>query len=273
MSEGKTIGIIGGMGPYAGIDLAKKVLDQTIAMIDQEHLPIVLISFPSLIGDRTEYLKNHKGLNPAYAIFKILKYMGNLGVDIVGIPCNTFHSDEIFSIIYDLLKKEGVKIKLINLIDEVSDFIKINFPDVRYVGVLSTTGAFISKVYEKAFVKRGLIAVTPEKVIQENVVNRAIYDRIFGIKSCASQTTEFARELLINGINHLENKGAQLIVLGCSEMPLALTNQVINNIQIIDTTLVLARALIREAAPQKLKPYQTYISPSLSYSPNIVSDR
>ena len=50
------IGIVGGVGPYAGLDLTEKIFGQTIASSDQEHLPVALLSLPERIEDRTRYL-------------------------------------------------------------------------------------------------------------------------------------------------------------------------------------------------------------------------
>ena len=48
----KTIGIVGGIGNYAALDLIKKIYDLTDANTDQEHLPIALLSKPHEIVDR-----------------------------------------------------------------------------------------------------------------------------------------------------------------------------------------------------------------------------
>ena len=56
MAGDPMIGIVGGVGPYAGLDLTKKIFDQTLAGSDQEHLPVILVSRPDEIADRTEYL-------------------------------------------------------------------------------------------------------------------------------------------------------------------------------------------------------------------------
>ena len=52
----KTIGVVGGVGPYAGLDLAKKIFDNTEAQHDQEHLDVLLVNSPRLINDRTAYI-------------------------------------------------------------------------------------------------------------------------------------------------------------------------------------------------------------------------
>ena len=56
----KTIGVVGGVGPYAGLDLAKKIFDNTEAQHDQEHLDVLLVNSPRLINDRTAYFHNNQ---------------------------------------------------------------------------------------------------------------------------------------------------------------------------------------------------------------------
>jgi len=58
MMTNKMIGIVGGVGSYAGIDLIKKVYDLTEASSDQDHLPVSMLSVPHKIIDRTKYLLN-----------------------------------------------------------------------------------------------------------------------------------------------------------------------------------------------------------------------
>ena len=59
------IGIVGGVGPLAGLDLQAKIVAQTIAGRDQDHLPVVSLSWPGPIPDRTEYLLGRVAENPA----------------------------------------------------------------------------------------------------------------------------------------------------------------------------------------------------------------
>ena len=99
------IGIVGGIGPYAAVDLIKKVYDNTVATCDQEHLDTVLLSMSSKIEDRTEYLIGKVKINPAYAIAEVLLKLQDVGVTVAGIPCNTAHSSKIFSVIQTELKK------------------------------------------------------------------------------------------------------------------------------------------------------------------------
>ena len=67
--------------------------------------------------------------------------------------------------------------------------------------------------------------------------------------------TEQARQQLMLGIEALQAAGAEAIILGCTELPLAFTEPMVAGLPLIDPTLILARALIREANPAKLKPF------------------
>jgi aspartate racemase len=68
------------------------------------------------------------------------------------------------------------------------------------------------------------------------------------------KSSKKARESLHIAINNLKQKGAEAIILGCTEIPLAITETEIDSMIVIDPTTILARALIREANPAKLRP-------------------
>jgi len=95
----KIIGIVGGVGPYAGVDLVTKILNLKKAVKDQDHLPLALMSLPGLIHDRTAFLLGETDVNPAYAISRIIMKLRQVGADVVGIPCNTAHAPSIFNLI------------------------------------------------------------------------------------------------------------------------------------------------------------------------------
>lgn len=247
------IGIVGGIGPYAGIDLLKKVYDNTKANSDQEHLDVALISMSSSINDRTEYLTDQNIDNPAYAIVEVLRKLEKIGVTVAGIPCNTAHSKEIFNIIIEELMKSKSKLKLLNMIEETISFIDSNCPNVSKIGVLSTTGTYKSKVYYKALNTANYEVVLPPIEIQEAFIHDAIYNTEYGIKSRSNPISFQAIENLHKGLKYLKEEGAEAVILGCTEIPLAIPQKEIFGLITIDPTNVLARALIKNYIPDKLK--------------------
>ena len=250
----RLIGIVGGVGPYAGWDLARKVSEQTLASADQDHLPVAVLSLPRRIADRTEYLLGQTPDNPAGAITEVILRLEGLGATVVGIPCNTAHSPRIFDEIHSRLRAAGSAVRVPHMIAEVAGFVRENLPNVRRLGVLSTTGTLRAEVYPQVLAAHGLEVVAPDEQVQAELVHPAIYDRHFGIKARCNPVTETARERLIQAIEHLRARGAEAVVLGCTELPLAITENRLGPTTLIDPNLVLARALIREFDATKLKP-------------------
>ena len=260
MSDEGIIGIVGGVGPYAGLDLARKILNETKAKRDQDHLSIALLSFPEEIEDRTSFLSHQTNINPAYAIFSIIRKLEKLGAKVVGIPCNTAHAPPIFDLIVENLEKANSDVKLVHMIVEVARFIKKKHRRIQNVGVLSTTGTYKTKVYPNILEGEGFTVILPDEDVQENIVHRSIYDPINGIKAQSDPVSEFAKGKLRESIDHLQKKGAEAIILGCTEISMAVQDRIIRKNIIIDPSLILARALIREANPEKLKPLRNNLS-------------
>ena len=251
LGKNKTIGVVGGVGPYAGLDLLRKIFDQTRARRDQDHLPVTLLSLPSKIGDRTEFLLGQTSVNPGLAIAEIIGALHEQGASVVGIPCNTAHAPAIFDVILARIPKD---VTLVHMIDETIEHIKMRFPAVTRVGVVSTTGTWRSKVYPEALSRRGLVGLQVSPEIQENLVQPAIYDTHYGIKARSNPVTKDAKTNLCRGIEFLLDRGAEAIILGCTEIPLALTEAEHEGVPLVDPTGVLARALIRAFSPDDLLP-------------------
>jgi len=250
----KLIGIIGGVGPYAGLDLTEKIFGETNAQSDQDHLPVALLSVPDKIVDRTEFLLGNTEENPAVAVAELIQHLEQLGARVIGIPCNTMHAKKIFGTIQSLLHQKNSKVLLLNMIEEVIRFIISNHPEMRKVGILSTKGTYKSGVYEDALHKNVLEPVLPDVALQDSI-HEAIYNPDYGIKAVSRPVSNYAREILNKGIQHLEEKGAKGIVLGCTEIAFALTEKDSEGLKLFDATRILARALIRETYPEKLRKF------------------
>lgn len=246
------IGIVGGVGPLAGLDIFKKIIEETIATKDQEHLPVILSSQPHRIADRTAFLLQKSNENPGYALLKIIEKLDNSGAKVAAIPCNTAHAPAIFDVITKQLKDANSKIKLLHIVEETAKFIKANFPN-QTVGVLSTTGTRDTGLYKNILSDFCIVNIAPDDELQP-LVHDAIYNEQYGIKAFSSPVTSKATENLIQAISVLKKQGAQVIVLACTELPLALTEKSYFGIPTVDPNRILARALVDFIAPEKLKP-------------------
>ena len=92
------IGVIGGMGPYAGLDLVEKIFAETIASTDQDHVPVAMLSCPASITDRSAFLLGKSAENPANAIAEVALRLERSGAAIAGMPCNSAHARLILTV-------------------------------------------------------------------------------------------------------------------------------------------------------------------------------
>lgn len=247
------VGVVAGVGPYAGLDMLRKIFDQTIATGDHDHLTVVGWYQSCAIPDRAKYLLGEADENPGYAIGQQLLQLENAGAQIAAIPCNTAHAPAIIRVALDELNKNSSSLRVLNMIDEVAAHLASSASQIDCVGVLSTVGTYDTEIYPTILNPLGYKTVVPPRDWQIERVDKAIFDADYGLKSVGCGT-EQSRKDLIETISLLKAEGAQAIILGCTELPLAFSETSIAGLPLIDPTCILARAVIREAAPTKLKP-------------------
>ena len=199
----KTIGILGGMGPLATCDLFSKITQITDASCDQEHVRICIDSNTE-IPDRTNAIIRH-GKDPVPEMVKSAVLLQGLGADGLIMPCNTAHY------FYDRILP-FVDIPFLSMIDETAKVISDR--GLRKIGLLATDGTLQTAVYEKAFKKRGISIVVPPPENQVHIMD-LIYNGVkAGNKEIDTKPTK-------KTIEDLFRKGAQTLVLGCTELPVA----------------------------------------------------
>ncbi|MCB8573064.1 amino acid racemase [Bilophila wadsworthia] len=252
MESFASIGVLGGVGPYAGLDLVQKIFNNTRAARDQEHLPVTLLSFPGEIADRIDFLVLGTGKNPGVAIGRILIRLVNGGATVLGIPCNTAHSSSILRPALQMLEASGTDVRFVHMIDEVVRFIREELPELRAVGVLCTQGTYASGVYRTALGNAGITPLFPDEEGREEVQS-AISHAEYGIKAFSHPITPRACHALEAQAAQLIKRGAQALILGCTQIPLAFTGRHFQNALLTDATDILARALIRTFAPDRLR--------------------
>lgn len=254
----KLIIIGGGVGPMAGVELHKKIIENTkTSGKDQNHIQVWHLSRSYDIPDRTEFLSGQIKTNPAEGMARtfllateFLKIEKRIAVG--GITCNTFHSPRIFNRFLEILGEADVNIKILNMIELTGKYIKENFSGLSKIGLMSTTGTRKTLVYQQILETFGFeIVQLPEK--EQDALHDTIYNPEWGIKA-VSPVTKKARKRFLNYTNELTEKNVDAIILGCTEIPLALPEKEINGIPLIDPVYVLARELIKNVNPDKLKP-------------------
>lgn len=251
-SKKPLVGILGGMGPQAGLDMAGKIIAMTRTERDQEHLPFVLFSMPGEIADRSAYLRGEAVENPGYAIAKQLEKMSTLGVTIAVIACNTAHAGPIYDLVLKLLKDRGHELPMLHLVRETVEYIRREHPAIQKIGVLGTQGTYHSNLYGQALADVSLQSILPEPAIREEVVQTAIYAPKYGIKASPGVITDKARELARSAVRHVRQCGAEAVILACTELPLAIAEEQFEGIPVIDPARIVARRLVQLCCPEKL---------------------
>lgn len=241
----KAIGIIGGVGPFAGIDLAKKVFSHTKANRDQDHINMYLVSCPSMVPDRTSFLLNGTE-NPMQGIQACMDNLARSGATAVGMCCNTAHSPRIIG---GLNIPSGVE--FINMIDKTCQFISSKY-DSASIGLIATLGTIQTGIYDEYFAKYPKLKLVKAPQEFNEGVHRAIYDKEFGIKA-NSTITDSAFTLVNDAVMQLKKMGCKAVILGCTELPLVYSGKKeADGIELVDPTEVLAIELIKATEPEKL---------------------
>lgn len=226
--EKKTIGIIGGMGPLATADLFEKIVGHTKAACDQEHLHVVIDSNTN-IPDRTAALL-HGGADPLPELAKSAGRLEKMGADVLIMPCNTAHN------YYDGIAA-AVSVPVLHMVRLTAQALVER--GVKKAGLLATDGTVRTGIYQKSFAGSGVELLTPDEVGQ-----RAVMEMIYqGVKA---GDMAFDAQPARQAMERLLAAGAEVLILGCTELPLAVKLYGIA-LPAVDPTLELALEAIRFA--------------------------
>jgi len=244
------IGILGGMGTQAGLDLCNKIAILNRGKIDQEYPLFILYNKsnipgrPESIGVQTKNLSNHvtnkkskkKYLLVLKSLIKGCQLLKKSKCKFIVIPCNTAHYW------YEDLQKK-INLPMINMPQEVYKQTLKKCKKKSSIGLLATEGTLQTGIYNKFFDKNYNL-VFPEKSIQKNSVNRAI-------KLVKMGQVKTANKIIKKAINYLIKKKCKKIILGCTELPIAIfafkSFKTIKSSKIfLDPNLILANAAMKK---------------------------
>lgn len=233
----KKLGIIGGMGPLATVELFRMIVELTDSRDDAGHIRTFVDNNTS-VPDRTEAILG-QGTSPVESIVASAQGLCNLGADILLLPCNTSHYffEEISS---------QCQAPLINMISETARM--LGEQGIKRVGVLATDGAVRGGVFDK------YMSQTVQILYPDVAGQRAVMDFIYnGVKAGNRRYSTLDFE---NVCDSLAARGAEAIVLGCTEIPVGIRQyglyERLESYRLIDTLKVLATTAITEAG-YKLK--------------------
>ena len=198
----KILGVIGGVGPIATSYFMELVIKMTDARTDQEHLDMIIYNIPS-IPDRTAYILDHEKPNPLPVMLDIAKKLEAQGVEFLAIPCCTAHYFE------EELESHITK-PFIHIIKATVKYLKER--GISSVGVMATDGTINAGLFRKEIEAEGMTFIKPSPERQADVMH-IIYDNVK-----ANEKPDMAR---FNKVaEELKSNGAEVIILGCTELSL-----------------------------------------------------
>jgi aspartate racemase len=195
----RVVGIIGGMGPEATLDLIRRVLAKTPAQDDQDHIHLIVESNPK-IPSRIAHLIEGTGDDPTPELIRIAVNLQRAGAQALAIPCNTAHA-------YAHSIRRAVSIPLLDMVQLTVDQIASSRRVAR-VGLLASSAVLATELYAKAFADHGIAVVHPARQDEVMSLIKAVKSGETGLEIQAS-LARTAHDLA----NH-----ADVLLIGCSEL-------------------------------------------------------
>lgn len=223
----RTVGVLGGMGPDATIDFMSKVVSLTLAHVDQDHIHMIVDHNPKVPNRQQAIRSNDPEVGRELAA--MARRLENAGADFLVMACNSAHAflEPI---------RQATTIPFVSIIDESIEEIERVLPDARHVGVLATDGLLETGIFQNALTGAGR---TP--VLLREDESRQLMTLIYRIK--AGDRSDEVRRAMTKLADTLIADGAEIVIAGCTEIPLVLGFGELS-VPLISSTDVLARRTI-----------------------------
>lgn len=215
------------MGPEATLDFFARVLAVTPADRDQDHLHLLIDNNPQ-VPNRNEAVAG-TGPSPAPVLAAMAERLVAAGAEVLVMPCNAAHAfaDAITA---------ATDVPFLNIVTETVAEAKRRLPGLRRVGVLAAAGAHDAGLYRDAFGEHGVEVLHPEGDARERFM--ALLYRIKRGHKGAD-----VRDAMAALASELVEAGAQMIIAGCTEVPLVLAADAVT-VPLVNSTDVLVAATV-----------------------------
>ena len=227
------IGVLGGMGPAATVDFLDKVVRLTPASRDQEHIPVIAASLPH-VPDRSACILG-TGPDPLPSLLRGIDLLNGVGVGVVVVPCNSSHHW------YDELCAHS-KAPVLHIAKACVE--RITQPTGSRVLVLATRGALRSGFYQRALGNAGLVAVEPDLDELQPLVD----DCIRLVKSGELEKSGASLGRVLTATSHMS---VSAVIMGCTEIPIAVRYCDARGMHLVDSSLTLAQAVVDYALERR----------------------
>lgn len=225
----RVLGVLGGMGPLATVDFLRKLIEETPAARDEDHIPVVAWSVPQ-IPERPAAITGD-GESPLPAMLDGIRTLKQAGAVAIAIPCNTAHYW------YDDLVRAG-GLPIIHIADAALAELESRRITGKSIGLIATRGTLAAGFFQQRLTARGFLSITNSDADIDKLVLPAIVHVKRNELTAAAALLETAVDKLIAG-------GAGGVILACTETPVVL-DRLPERIaaQCVDATRALATACV-----------------------------
>ncbi|MBR9986601.1 MAG: amino acid racemase [Desulfosarcina sp.] len=199
----KIVGILGGMGPEATVDLMQRIIRLTPALDDADHIRCIVDNNPK-VPSRIKAIIEGNGEDPGPCMADMGRRLETWGADFLAIACNTAHY------YYDSVQ-QAVNIPVINLIDLVAGQVSGNFPNQRKIGMLASPAVAMTGLYTQRFSRMGIEDVWPDPDQQARLLSV-----IKAVKK--GDTGPTVRDQYRKVGENLMHHGAETALIACTEL-------------------------------------------------------
>jgi aspartate racemase len=222
------IGVVGGMGPMAGVYLQQLIIEATPAGMDQDHFQVVCFTNPH-VPERMRSLAEDGGRRYAAAVRASAQLLVRAGVTHLVVPCNTAHA-RLGQI------SEGLDVPFVNMIELGVRELVAGFGARARVGLLATVGTINERVYQRAAPDGALEWLVPDASAQRRVSEAILAVKVNEAARVAGDLQEVATGLV--------RRGAGVILVGCTELSMCLDALRPAGVPLVDPLRTVARHLV-----------------------------
>ena len=219
------LGVLGGMGPLASAEFMRVLTLQTPAARDQDHIPTILWSDPR-VPDRT-LARVAGGEDPLPGLLRGIAGLEAAGCGAIVIPCNTAHGW------FDAMQAR-TRLPILHIVDAAAADLKRQGMSRTRLGLMATSATLAMRLYED---RLGVECLTPDAALMASHVMPAV--ALVKANRIAEAYAPLAEVAF-----HLHARGADAVLLGCTEIPLGMAAGPGLGFPVVDTVAALARAAI-----------------------------
>lgn len=233
------IGVLGGMGPLATADFFRKVISETPAKDDADHVPLLIQSDPRIAPRPAAILG--EGRSPLPDLLAGRDRLILAGAMALAMPCNTAHYWYA-----DLLN--GCTVPLLSIVDASVKELSLLADSGSTIGIIATRATLSAQIFDPALIQAGYTVLQPDETVMNTLV-------LPGIAFVKAGDALRGGQLIEQAVQVLLNDGARVVILACTETPLALDAiQSQLRVHCVDTTAALARSCIAWWQAQQHRP-------------------